>query len=755
MSNAQPLDPRSTIIPVSSSANTAKGSYLGSLPMGSKLALITALLGIPSVVLVGILTVQQNQAIGVAAQERKGIEFLLPIRAVLQNIQKHRGSANGLLSGDATFQALVDSSSQSTDDALDQLQIVDDRLGLEIQTSKLIKKLKTDWKAIENQVKNRNISANESFKIHTDLIQGTIFSLINQVGNESGIVLDPMADTYYLGNIVINILPDFTDNLGQARGTAARLYSAGIIGSSDTINLRVLFNAAQSSLDEFNKSVIFASKDNPDIKDRLDNFSQKVSKSSQGVLDIYQKGLLKGQVTGLAKVAFDQATSAIDAVFATYDEIVGIFDTLLQNRIGNFRRNQVVSLLALLAVLAAAIWIVLAVIRSITRPIANLSQAAEEIGRGNLNVQVPVLEQDELGRLGGTFNGAIAQLRDFQARQDIENQKSKQLQTNIGEFLNVTMDIADGDLTKRGKVSDDVLGNVVDSINVMTEELGYVLKDVRSAATSVNSGSETMNQTTDAIAQSAQETVLEVGRVNGVVSAISERIRSTAQSASEAAQTTQQTLAASEQGQKAVNDTLEGMQAIRREVQNIADRMSGLESRSQEINLAADSIANIASQINLLSLHAALEAAGAGEAGIRFGTVASEVRELADSSATAAREVTQLVRAVQSEVKNVVQSVKEGQLEVEKGFKVATQAGERLGDINKSSLESARLVASISAATLDQVSQAEAVTQAAQSIANIARTSSLNVGKGQAAAAQLSELAKSLEGSLQRFRLPS
>jgi twitching motility protein PilJ len=755
MSNAQPLDPRSTVVPVTGANNTAKGSYLGSLPMVNKLTIITVLLGIPSVVLVGVLTYQQNQDIAIASQERDGAQYFTPLSRILQNMQIHRGASNGLLGGDNSFQANVDKSKKAVDEAIGQLDLVDNQFDVEFKTTELVKKLKTDWKVIKDQIDKREISASDSFKAHTTLIDEGVLNLVDLIANESGIVLDPKIDTYYLGSNLTNVLPDLSENLGQIRGTAARLYGAGIIGVSDSITLRVLFNAAETNFSELDKNNAYAGKGTASVAAKLASFSQKTDKDVQNILDIYQKGLLKGQVTGSAKVAFDTATTALNSIFTTYTETVNLFDSLVQDRINAARRNQIIALLALLALLAAAIVIVIAVVRSITRPIANLSQAAEEVGRGNLNVQVPVLEQDELGRLGGTFNGAIAQLRDFQAQQDLENQKSKQLQANIGEFLNVTMDIADGDLTKRGKVSDDVLGNVVDSINVMTEELGYVLKDVRTAATSVNTGSETMNQTTDAIAQSAQETVLEVGRVNGVVSDISERIRSTAQSASEAAQSTQQALLASEQGQKAVDATLEGMQAIRREVQNIAERMLGLEARSLEINLAADSIANIASQINLLSLHAALEAAGAGDAGVRFGTVASEVRELADSSATAAREVTLLVRAVQLEVKNVGLSVKEGQLEVEKGFKVASQAGERLGDINKSSRESARLVASISAATLDQVSQAEAVSQAAQSIANIARTSSLNVGKGQAAAAQLSELAKSLEGSLERFRLPS
>ena len=60
-------------------------------------------------------------------------------------------------------------------------------------------------------------------------------------------------------------------------------------------------------------------------------------------------------------------------------------------------------------------------------------------------------------------------------RAEQERVEAQRLQSNIGEFLDVTMVIADGDLTKRGKVTEDVLGNVVDSINLMTDELASVL----------------------------------------------------------------------------------------------------------------------------------------------------------------------------------------------------------------------------------------------------------------------------------------
>ncbi|MCV4615026.1 hypothetical protein OFM04_34540, partial [Escherichia coli] len=83
---------------------------------------------------------------------------------------------------------------------------------------------------------------------------------------------------------------------------------------------------------------------------------------------------------------------------------------------------------------------------------------------------------------GAVFNDAVAQLR-AKAEADAEAMRQNQiLQQNIAEFLNVTMDIAQGDLTKRGVVTEDVLGNVVDAVNLTVEEIAYLLKDVAKVA---------------------------------------------------------------------------------------------------------------------------------------------------------------------------------------------------------------------------------------------------------------------------------
>ena len=74
------------------------------------------------------------------------------------------------------------------------------------------------------------------------------------------------------------------------------------------------------------------------------------------------------------------------------------------------------------------------------------------------------------------------------------------------------MDIAEGDFTKRGNVTEDVLGNIVDAINLMVEEVAALLNQTQNAAQGVNSGAAEMIATTQAIAQSAERQAAQAQR---------------------------------------------------------------------------------------------------------------------------------------------------------------------------------------------------------------------------------------------------
>jgi twitching motility protein PilJ len=422
------------------------------------------------------------------------------------------------------------------------------------------------------------------------------------------------------------------------------------------------------------------------------------------------------------------------------------------------RDGTTVLVITLGATALIAAFVGLLLTRRTVRPIRRLVSIARRVGRGDLSELAPVQSSDEIGLLARTFNDSITRLRgqvQTEEERDEERRKREQLQANISSFLDVATAIAEGNLTLRGEVTADVLGAVVDSINVMVEEIAETLQRVRQAASTVTSGAQEMIGSTERMVSGAQTQSREATRVRDQVAAMSRSMREVAERASSSADAARQTRQAADSGQQAVDQTLRTMQAIRREVQAISKRVKGLGERSMEISEIVETISTLASQTNLLALNAAIEASGAGEYGARFTVVADEVRKLAEDSARAAKRVGSLIKAVQTEVQEAVVAMEDGTQEVEAGFRVNTTAGERLLEIAQISGVSAELAAQISSSASAQVAGVDEVAGAVASISEIATGTEKEVLEGRRVAEQLLGLSDELNRLLDRFQLAS
>ena len=413
-------------------------------------------------------------------------------------------------------------------------------------------------------------------------------------------------------------------------------------------------------------------------------------------------------------------------------------------------------LLVLGSVAAAAVLAGVIFARRITRPVTALMSVAERVGRGDLSQLVPVTSRDEIGQMAVTFNDSIVRLRSLvqtEADRDDERRKREELQQNIIKFLDTVVEIGKGDLTRRGEVSWDVLGNVVDAINLMVEEIASIVGDVRQAALRVASGSQDTIRITGELAQAVQAQSRDAVSVTRSVADMTVSVRQVADSADQSAKAARQVLHAASKGEEAVRDSLASMQQIRGEVQTISKKIKSLGDRSLEISHIVSTIQDIAAQTHLLALNASIEAAGAGEAGLRFSVVADEVRKLAERASQATRDIGTLIKGVQVETQEAVVAMESGTREVESGYEVSLRAEEALQEIGKISQTSAELAAEISHASQTQVRAAETTAGAVQAIAGAAVKTEQGVQQGRTNVEQLAHLAEELTAKLSRFKL--
>lgn len=146
-----------------------------------------------------------------------------------------------------------------------------------------------------------------------------------------------------------------------------------------------------------------------------------------------------------------------------------------------------------------------------------------------------------------------------------------------------------------------------------------------------------------------------------------ERIRSLTRSAHDATETSQQ-------GQQALNASLEGMSQIRGQVDQIRQTTVQLAQLTQRIDRIITSVSEIATQSNLLALNASIEAARAGVHGRGFAVVADEVRALAQQSTQAAAQVRAILSEIQSAVKDTVEATEAGISQADQGTMMTRSA---------------------------------------------------------------------------------
>jgi methyl-accepting chemotaxis protein len=382
-------------------------------------------------------------------------------------------------------------------------------------------------------------------------------------------------------------------------------------------------------------------------------------------------------------------------------------------------------------------------------PVKRVSDFAERFAQGDYRTRATVDSADDFGFIAEQLNRAA----ESSSRAIFNQEAQENLQKSVTEFLTIVSQIARGDLTLRGRVSNDALGNVVDSVNYMLDNFAKVLERVRKAAIDVQSSANEILIASEEMSTGAIQQDQEITNTSSAVEQLTVSMKQVSNNAEASAEAARRALDAAEQGNRSVRDTLEGMQRIRSSVQATAKRIKALGDRSLEISEIVNVINDITEQTNLLALNAAIEAARAGEAGRGFAVVADEVRKLAEHSRAATKDIAALIKAIQAETNDAVIVMEEGTKEVEIGAKLADQAGRALDAISSVVRQSAELVQEISLASKQQVRGTEGVANAMQIISNITRQTSQGARQTSRTVEQLVHMSEQLNEALSQFRV--
>ena len=294
--------------------------------------------------------------------------------------------------------------------------------------------------------------------------------------------------------------------------------------------------------------------------------------------------------------------------------------------------------------------------------------------------------------------------------------------------------------------------SLIKQLQEMSQHLASSSEELTAAVTQSAQSMQEISDVVQGVSQGATEQSKALAEVSGVIAKVQDMVRTVATGASEQAAAVEDTarllgeiieaieqVAASaqglaaganqmaqagEHGQKAVEDVVQGMQAIHEAVSGFGKRVEELGEQSGQIGAIVQMISEIADQTNLLALNAAIEAARAGEHGRGFAVVADEVRKLAERASKATKEIAALIGAIQKNTAESVHSMSSTMQQVQGGVKVAAKAGEALREIMQAVNAANDQIQGISAAAEELAASSKQVAEAMDNVKTVATAQS-------------------------------
>ncbi|WP_445146172.1 methyl-accepting chemotaxis protein [Dyella sp. Tek66A03] len=385
------------------------------------------------------------------------------------------------------------------------------------------------------------------------------------------------------------------------------------------------------------------------------------------------------------------------------------------------------------------------------------NELAEQVGKLPLRRLFPNVWWGVLGAIGAVAFIVVLvvqlvtdQRRRFQDSAEL-NQRNQEA---IMRLLDEMGSLAEGDLTVKTTVTEDITGAIADSVNYAIDELRTLVTTINETSEQVSSSAQETQTTARHLAESAQHQAQRISTATTAINQIASLMDTVSKDSAESADVAERSVKIASRGAEVVRETISGMDSIRDQIQETSKRIKRLGESSQEIGSIVELINDIAEQTNILALNAAIQAASAGEAGRGFAVVADEVQRLAERSASATKRIETLVQTIQSDTNEAVNSMEQTTAEVVAGARLAEDAGSALGDIERVSHDLSALIQNISTAARQQSTAASDISVSMNAIQEITSQTSQGASQTADSIGYLAQLASDLRRSVAHFKLP-
>ncbi|MDF2948831.1 MAG: methyl-accepting chemotaxis protein [Sedimentibacter sp.] len=344
-------------------------------------------------------------------------------------------------------------------------------------------------------------------------------------------------------------------------------------------------------------------------------------------------------------------------------------------------------------ILSVVMFVILGVV---TKPIKKVTAITNKLAEGELDVDIDVKSNDEIGALANSIESLTLRLKSYIVY--------------INESVKVLGELANGNLVM--ELENDYTGEFAKLKNALlhvSDTLKDTIGKIKYSSDSINMNAEQVSNGAQVLAQGTTEQASAIEELSAEINEIYATIVNNAEYAENA-------------GSKAMEASKE-VEIGNVQMRDMLSAMDEISNSSSEIGKIIKVIDDIAFQTNILALNAAVEAARAGSAGKGFAVVADEVRNLAQKSAEAAKQTTALIE-------NSINAIS-------KGTSLADEAGKSLAGIVSKTSETNDLINEIVKASSQQTISVNQIRSGIEQISSVVQE---NASTAEASAANSEEL---------------
>jgi methyl-accepting chemotaxis protein len=317
----------------------------------------------------------------------------------------------------------------------------------------------------------------------------------------------------------------------------------------------------------------------------------------------------------------------------------------------------------------------------------------------------------------------------------------------VNEAMRLARFYASGDFTARFDEKIPVAGEFVayrDALNTIGIELQRLMKlineELYEGVSVLSSASSEILTVTTQLATASSQTASTVNDTSDTVEGVRKKTDIVILKSKSVSEKAMKAITVSGEGQKSVQEILDGMNHIQRQMDTIGMSVIKLSEQSQAIGEIIATVTDISEQSNLLAVNASIEAAKAGDFGRGFAVVAHEIHNLAEQSKQATANIRTILTDIQRGVSSTVVSTEQGTRSVADAVRLTRDAREAIEVLTRSIADSSREAIEITSSIQEQAAGVDQISLAMEKIRDAAQKNLEITRKAEKTAEDLHEL---------------